>query len=68
MHGPGLFGKQYWQAVEPFTAGFYSNDVFTEDQNMINSNYGSNYLKLAALRGRFDPENLFRLNTNIEPA
>ena len=60
--------KQHWNAVEPFTSGFYSNDVFTEDQKMINSNYGSNYLKLAALKGRFDPENLFRLNTNIEPA
>ncbi len=60
--------KQYWPSLEPFTRGFYTNDQpidATEEQ--VNANYRGNFARLVALKNRYDPGNLFRLNTNIQP-
>jgi FAD/FMN-containing dehydrogenase len=39
-----------------------------ERQQLARMSYGPNYPRLAALKQRLDPENLFRGNVNIEPA
>jgi FAD/FMN-containing dehydrogenase len=60
--------RKYWATLEPFTRGFYTNDlpreVTTKD---INANYRGNYPRLVALKKKYDPTNLFRLNANIQP-
>jgi hypothetical protein len=59
--------KQYWATIEPHTDGFYTNDVIDESQQRVDENYLGNYPRLRALKNRYDPTNLFRLNANVVP-
>jgi FAD/FMN-containing dehydrogenase len=60
--------RRYGAAVEPFTSGVYVNDLTDEGQLGIQRAYGSDKLaRLAALKDRYDPGNLFHLNHNIRP-
>lgn len=61
--------RKYWTTLEPFTRGFYVNDMPREaTASDINANYRGNYQRLAALKRKFDPTNLFRLNANVQPS
>ncbi|NTU82954.1 MAG: FAD-linked oxidase, partial [Chloroflexales bacterium] len=56
--------------VEPFSdGGRYLNfaGFHEEGAAMVSSAYGPQYARLAALKARYDPSNLFRLNQNIAP-
>jgi FAD/FMN-containing dehydrogenase len=56
-----------WSKLEPFTDGYYVN-LNDADPKRTDSNYGPNFNRLAELKKRYDPLNLFRLNVNIRPA
>ena len=59
--------KEYWATVEPHTRGAYANDIGEAPQDRIRRNYGGNFDRLLALKNKYDPGNLFRLNANIVP-
>jgi hypothetical protein len=59
--------RQWFKQLEPFTGGYYSNIDF-DGAGSGGKNYGPAYKRLSAIKGRYDPGNLFRLNRNILPA
>ncbi len=63
------WGRTTMAALEPFTAaGHYVNDVIETGRDVVRSVYGdAKYERLVALKRAFDPDNVFRLNQNIEP-
>jgi FAD/FMN-containing dehydrogenase len=60
--------RRYGAVVEPFASGVYVNDLTDEGQAGIQRAYGPGTLaRLAALKDRYDPGNVFHLNHNIRP-
>jgi hypothetical protein len=60
--------REYWNAVEPFASGeVYVNHLDTEEATRIRAAYSGNYDRLVALKNKYDPTNLFRMNQNIRP-
>jgi hypothetical protein len=55
-----------WDKLKRFTSGFYVN-LNDADQKSVDDNYGPNRPRLAALKKKYDPGNLFRLNANVRP-
>ena len=64
------WGRGYWKSVHPFNLeGAYVNFMMDDEiDGRVQASYGSNYAKLAAVKKRYDPQNLFRVNQNIRPA
>ncbi len=61
--------KSYFDALHPYSAGgAYVNFMMDEGQERVQATYGDNYARLAAVKRKFDPNNLFRVNQNIRPA
>ncbi|MFI0239911.1 FAD-binding oxidoreductase [Streptomyces sp. NPDC016845] len=58
----------YFEALHPFSAGgAYVNMMMDEGQERVRAGYRGNYARLARIKAALDPENVFRLNQNIEP-
>lgn len=60
--------RSIWKEVEPFTKGFYANVSGDLSQQRVVDNYGANLGRLVALKDKYDPTNLFRLNANVAPS
>jgi len=62
------WAKEYFDALHPFGAGgAYVNFMMEEGEDRIRATYRENYDRLAAIKGKYDPENFFRVNQNIRP-
>jgi FAD/FMN-containing dehydrogenase len=60
--------RSSWPAIEPFTRGFYANINQADlEKNPARGAYGGNLERLVAIKNRYDPTNLFRLNANVRP-
>jgi FAD/FMN-containing dehydrogenase len=62
--------KAYWEALHPFNpGGGYVNFMMDDEGDArVKATYGDNYNRLAALKKKYDPANLFHVNQNIRPA
>ncbi|HEU0297798.1 MAG TPA: FAD-binding protein, partial [Longimicrobium sp.] len=57
-----------WRAVRPCTDGVYVNELGDEGPARVRQAYTPGaWERLAALKARWDPENVFRINQNIPP-
>jgi len=61
--------KDYFDALHPYSAGgAYVNFMMDEGHERVQASFRDNYQRLAAVKGKYDPTNLFRVNQNIRPA
>ena len=61
--------RAFMDAMQPYLAdAAYVNYLGEEGEDRVRSAYGAKYQRLAALKKKYDPGNLFCLNQNIEPA
>ena len=63
------WAKDYWEALHPYSAGgAYLNFIMDEGEDRVRASYRENYDRLVAIKNRYDPTNLFRVNQNIKPS
>lgn len=64
------WGRHYWTTVHPFNheATYVNFMMDDEAEGRIPATYGDNYQRLVAVKTKYDPDNLFRVNHNIPPA
>lgn len=61
--------RDFHEAMAPYsTGGVYVNYLDKDEDERVQASYGENYTRLVALKDTWDPENLFHLNSNIEPS
>jgi Berberine and berberine like len=57
-----------WQALQPFASQrTYVNFLADDGTTRVRAAYGANYERLAVLKTKYDPDNLFHLTQNIKP-
>src|SRR5207253_9067162 len=61
--------RSYAALMEPFASGVYVNMLSDEGEAGVRRAYSEpKWRRLADLKARFDPDNVFHLNANIAPS
>ncbi len=53
--------------LRPHSTGVYGNQLGETSRELVRAAYGSNYARLARIKAKYDPDNVLRLNQNVEP-
>jgi FAD/FMN-containing dehydrogenase len=62
------WARTYWSALAPYHSSVYVNFLMDEGEERVRQAYGpAKFDGLKALKRRYDPDNVFRLNQNIPP-
>jgi len=62
------WARAAWESIHPYsTGGVYANNLGIEGNSRVRAAYGANYQRLVAVKRQYDPDNVFRLNQNIDP-
>ncbi len=62
------WARDYWMALHPHSAGgAYVNMIMDEGEDQVKAAYRDNYARLAQVKAKYDPTNLFHVNQNIRP-
>ena len=65
------WARDFWEAMHPFAReSVYVNYLDVGEEDRIREAYGADpekYARLLALKNKYDPTNLFRVNQNIKP-
>jgi FAD/FMN-containing dehydrogenase len=62
------WARELSETAAPFAMGsVYVNFMPEDESDRVGSAYGANYRRLAEIKRRYDPDNLFRMNQNIRP-
>lgn len=64
------WAQTVWEELRPFApTAVYVNEMVDEGEERVREAYGAKtYARLAQIKQKYDPDNLFRLNQNIKPA
>jgi hypothetical protein len=59
--------KNLRDKLQPFAHGVYVNQLGDTSEDLVRAAYGSNYVRLAEIKKKYDPKNVLRINQNIQP-
>jgi FAD/FMN-containing dehydrogenase len=63
------WARELFDAMQPHAMGsVYVNFMPEDERDRVPAAFGANYARLATLKAKYDPKNLFRMNLNIQPA
>ena len=65
-----MWAKDSWGKIEPLITGSaYINHISSDDSpEKVRASYGPGLGRLSQIKKQYDPNNLFRINANIQPA
>jgi FAD/FMN-containing dehydrogenase len=62
------WARDFFKASAPYaSAGAYVNFMTEDEADRIAAAYGSNFARLAQIKRKYDPHNIFHMNQNIKP-
>ena len=60
--------RRFHEAMTPYsTGGVYTNYLAEDDDDRVSGAFGESYRRLQMIKAKYDPDNFFRFNQNIEP-